>query len=156
MNWRAILLSGMLAAGVSLSFVQTAAAKHWDRYYDEDCDRRGDYRDTSYGRYGGQCAQIYQRIDLDRSKIEEIGPTGRHRKALQWYRDDLRNAERDLDNCRYRGADAYRTDRVYDPSYGSGSYDDPSYDDAANDRPFEWKRDWPVLLGTVINGNIGF
>ena len=30
----------------------------------------------------------------DRAKINEIEPTGRHRKALQWYKDDLQNARR--------------------------------------------------------------
>jgi hypothetical protein len=48
-----------------------------------------------------RCAQIEDRIDLDRGKIDEIEPTGRHRDALQWYRDDLVNARRDLDRCRY-------------------------------------------------------
>ena len=149
MNWRTIMLSGVLAAGLSLSFVPKAAA---------DCDNQADYRDGRYARYGdqGQCSEILQRIDVDRSKIDEIGPTGRHRKALQWYQDDLRNAERDLDNCRYGRADTYRTDRSYDPYYRSGSYDEPDYGDAESDRPFDWKRDWPVLLGTVINGNVGF
>ena len=153
MKWRATLLSVMLAAGLSLGFAQTAAAKHY-RDYDDDCDRRGDYRDARYSA-GDQCGEIYRRIDLDRAKIDEIEPTGRHRKALQWYKDDLRNAARDLDNCRYGRADTYRTDRSYDPYYQPGRYEDPSYGDDG-DRPFEWKRDWPVLLGTVIGGNLGF
>ncbi len=153
MNWRAMVLSGVLAAGLSLSLAGNAAARHHD---DDDCDRQGDYRDSGYAGYGGQCSQILQRIDLDRSKIDEIGPTGRHRKALQWYQDDLRNAERDLDNCRYGRADTYRTDRSYDPYYRTSSNDDPYYGDTTDDRPFDWKRDWPVLLGTVINGNVGF
>jgi len=151
MNWRNIMLSGVLAAGLSLSFVPKAAA---------DCDRQADYRSGRYAQSGGgQCSEILQRIDLDRSKIDEIGPTGRHRKALQWYQDDLGNAERDLDNCRYGRADtSYRTDRSYDPYDRSGSYDDrdPYYGDAESDQPFDFKRDWPLLLGTVINGNVGF
>ena len=32
------------------------------------------------------------RIQYDQAKIAEIEPTGRHRKALQWYEGDLQNA----------------------------------------------------------------
>ena len=139
MNWRAVLLSGVLASALTLSFVPPAAAKH-DRYSRDD-DR---------------CSQIFDRVELDRSKIEEIGPTGRHRKALQWYEDDLRNAHRDLDRCRYGDDTAsydpdpyYDTARSYDPSYDSGRYD-PSYDDVSGDQSFDWKRDWPMLLGIFL------
>ena len=45
------------------------------------------------------CSEIGDRIAFDRQKIAEIGPTGRHKKALQWYRDDLENAERDRAAC---------------------------------------------------------
>jgi len=56
----------------------------------------------AYRRYADRrCAQIEDRIDFDHAKIEEIEPTGRHRDALQWYRDDLVDARRDLDRCRY-------------------------------------------------------
>ncbi len=48
-----------------------------------------------------ECEKIEGRIRYDRSKITEIDPS-RHHKALQWYKDDLRNAERDLDNCHRR------------------------------------------------------
>jgi hypothetical protein len=48
-----------------------------------------------------RCASIEDRIDFDHEKIDQIEPTGRHRDALQWYRDDLVNARRDLDRCRY-------------------------------------------------------
>jgi len=47
-----------------------------------------------------RCGQILDRMNFNRSKIREIEPTGRHRKALQWYRDDQENARRDLDRCR--------------------------------------------------------
>jgi hypothetical protein len=147
MNWRAVLLSSAFASALTLSFVPQAAAKH-DRYSRDD----------------GGCSQIFDRIELDRSKIDEIGPTGRHRKALQWYQDDLRNAQRDLDRCRYGDETAsydpdpyYRTQRAYDPYYGSGrydSYDDSSrydpYDDVNGDQSFDWKRDWPMLLGIFL------
>jgi hypothetical protein len=56
----------------------------------------------AFHRYADRrCAQIEDRINLDHEKIEEIEPTGRHRDALQWYRDDLVDARRDLDHCRY-------------------------------------------------------
>jgi hypothetical protein len=48
-----------------------------------------------------RCAAIEDRIDRDRDKIDQIEPTGRHRDALQWYREDLADARRDLDYCRY-------------------------------------------------------
>jgi hypothetical protein len=36
--------------------------------------------------------------------IEKIEPTGRHRKALRWYQEDVQKAERDLDlDARRRG-----------------------------------------------------
>jgi hypothetical protein len=139
MNWRAVLLSGVLASALSISVVPPVAAKH--------------YR---YSRNDGQCAQVIDRIELDRSKIAEIGPTGRHRKALQWYKDDLRNAHRDLDRCRYGDDTAsydpdpyYDTARSYDPYNDSGRYD-PSYDDVNGDQSFDWKRDWPMLLGIFL------
>ena len=149
MNWRKILLSGVLAAGLSLSLVPRASAdpppwagkwKHhhdheaWERAHDRwhhDHDRdwyrnhrygnydRGDWwrnhdRDddwrrwrnrSSYGwNYNGRnddgYRKLMERMNKDQAKINEIEPTGRHRKALQWYKDDMRNAQRDMD--RYR------------------------------------------------------
>ena len=153
MNWRAMLLSGVLAAGLSVSLVPRASARHFDR--DEG--------------YSGRCAQIADRIDFDRSKIAEIEPTGRHRKALQWYEDDVRDAYRDMDRCRYGDDNArydrdpyYRTSRSSDPYYDNGRYD-PSYDSNGYDDPyggaigaavngdFDIKRDWPMLLGLFLN-----
>jgi len=139
---------------LSVSLVPQAAAKHWnwDRRYDES-------------RYDGRCAQVIDRIELDRSKIAEITPTGRHRKALQWYKDDLRNAHRDLDRCRYGDDTAgydpdpyYGAGRSYDPYYDSARNDpysdsgryDPYYDDASADQSFDIKRDWPMLLGIFL------
>lgn len=159
MNWRAFLLSGVLAAGLTLSLVPRAAAdpppwagvwrhnKHYDDDYRYD---RDDYRRTrQWSRGDGRCGQIIDRMNIDRGKIAEITPTGRHRKALQWYKDDLRNAQRDLYNCRnqvaYEPPPSY-DDRAYDPYYGRGSYD-PYYDGNGS---FDWKRDWPFLLGTLI------
>jgi hypothetical protein len=47
-------------------------------------------------------SQLVDRIDNDRAKIAEIGPTGRYRIALQWYKDDLHNALRDMRNYRFQ------------------------------------------------------
>ncbi len=45
-----------------------------------------------------KCQQIADRMRIDRAKIAEINPQ-QHHKALQWYQDDLRNAERDMQSC---------------------------------------------------------
>jgi hypothetical protein len=167
MNWRRALLTGVLAASLSLSLVPRANAdpppwagkwRHHDRDNDHDgkWDRRherhdwdrdhdrwhryndryrvdrddgwryrgrndndwwrnrnrdGDWRrwndrsryDGYYGGYRGNNArygQLMQRMDNDRAKIAELESTGRHRKALQWYKDDMRNAQRDMQNNR--------------------------------------------------------
>jgi len=158
MNWRGLLLTGALAASLSLSLVPRANAdpppwagkghhgdhekwerghEHWrhdrDRDHDHwrhddgwryrnrtdndwwrDHNRNNDWRRWQdrprydgyrpyYGsnpRNDGRYGQLMQRMDNDRAKIAEIGPTGRHRKALQWYQDDMRNAQRDLQNYR--------------------------------------------------------
>jgi hypothetical protein len=158
MNWRAMLLSGVLAAGLSVSWASQASAKN--------CRRSDGYLTSAYGDYSDRCSQIRDRIDLDRSKIAEIGPTGRHRKALQWYQDDLRNAYGDLDRCRYGDDTArydredpyYRTRPSYDPYYESRRAE-PYYDNsgsygplgAAVDGSFDIKRDWPMLLGLFLN-----
>jgi hypothetical protein len=64
-------------------------------YYDDDDEREWARRE--HRRYG--CAEIGDRIRYDREKIRTIDPS-KHHKALQWYKDDLRNAERDRDRCR--------------------------------------------------------
>ena len=155
MNWRALLLSGVFAAGLTLSLIPRAAAdpppwagvwRHENHYDGDDDDRQpyyndGYYRRGSYGGNYGQCRQIIDRINFDRSKVNEIAPTGRHRKAMQWYNDDIRNAERDLAKCRYggdvaTGYDPYNEPSGYGPDYGQ--------------RSFDWKRDWPLLLGGFL------
>jgi hypothetical protein len=55
----------------------------------------------AYRHRDSRCAEIADRIDHDHDKIDEIEPSGRHRDALRWYREDLANAERDMDRCRY-------------------------------------------------------
>ncbi len=138
MNWRAVLLSGALAAGLSVTLVPGASADpprwagrwnhhheyrwnenpHWNRYYGNrgNWDRGyGDRWHSSDGRWyrnSWDRSSYYRRSDpnygklmgrmrYDRAKIAEIEPTGRHRKALQWYKDDLQNARRDLHNDYY-------------------------------------------------------
>lgn len=173
MNWRTWMLTGVLAASLNLSLALPAKAdpppwagvwrhnKHVDRDWDDDDweDRHRDWHrrndpDRSEGRYYGggygsfdaRCGQIVDRMRTDRNKIREIEPTGRHRKALQWYRDDLENARRDMANCRNQVAyDRYDSYDSYD-RYG-GSYD-PYYGGGGS---FDWKRDWPMLLGGFLN-----
>lgn len=161
MNWRRLVLSGILAAGLGLTSVPRTFAdpppwagvwRH-DRYGDDDGDDDAGYGRSHEGRWRGRygrddarCGEILDRIDNDRGKIAEIAPTGRHRKALQWYRDDLQNAHRDLNRCRDgSGDDSAWFDDRYDRT---DSGDDDSYDDA-NDS-FDWKNDWPLLLGSIL------
>jgi DNA repair ATPase RecN len=76
-----------------------------DPYYGRDPYYRPGYgygQDREYETLAAppvDCAKINDRIRFDRQKIAEITPTGQHRKALQWYKDDLQNAERDRDQC---------------------------------------------------------
>lgn len=69
-----------------------------DRYRRDDRDdwyRAHRYRD----RNSGACRKLRERIENDRGRIADIEPSGRHRKALQWFKDDLRNADRDMARC---------------------------------------------------------
>jgi len=154
MNWRKALLSAVLATGLVASIAPRAEAKHYNYGY-------------------GQCGEQIDRIRRDQAKINEIGPSGRHRKALRWFQDDLRNAQRDYQACRYgandRGYDPYYEDRSYssyDPYYDRSASYDPYYDDRGNygygdpfdydgDGKFKFKKDWPSLLGLFLNGQGG-
>lgn len=80
-------------------------AGKWKHKHEHRHDRDGDDDDDDRHRGrergdDGRCQQYRDRISFNRSKIREIEPTGRHRKALQWYKDDTVNALRDLDDCR--------------------------------------------------------
>jgi hypothetical protein len=55
-----------------------------------------------YRRYASRCSAIEDRIDRDRDSIDKIEAAGGHRDALRWYREDLADAQRDLDSCRHR------------------------------------------------------
>lgn len=57
-----------------------------------------------YRRYASRCTAIEDRIDRDRDSIDKIEATGGHRDALRWYREDLADAQRDLDSCRHYGS----------------------------------------------------
>ena len=75
--------------------------KGWWKHHDAD-----DWKHYRHGHYRGddaRCGQILDRIAFNRAKVREIAPTGRHRKAMQWYKDDTVNAEKDLDRCRHGG-----------------------------------------------------
>src|SRR2546423_121111 len=121
MSLRTLLLSGVLASGLTLTFVPRVAADPgpwtggwgrstraaggdddtaqqywWRRRGGRDYNRNGSPYYRNHWSYPGndpRYSKLVDRINNDRAKISEIGPTGRHREALQWYRDDLRNAE---------------------------------------------------------------
>jgi hypothetical protein len=156
MRLRTLLLSGVLASGLALTFVPPVAADpppwagarghdndhhHWRHRNGDhrDYNRNGYYRnDRGYRGNDPQYGKLVDRMNNDRAKIAEIGPTGRHRKALQWYRDDLRNAERDMHN--------YRDRRTSNDIDSSGRYYESRYDNGA-----EASFDWSNMLGTLIN-----
>ena len=114
-TWRPILLVAALTAGLMAAcsdLTNTGSGLTSSGYPDSRDSGYG--RDPNYGRgydYGQErewetrahppinCAEISDRIRLDRQKIAEIDPA-KHHKALQWYRDDLQNAERDGQQCR--------------------------------------------------------
>jgi hypothetical protein len=74
-----------------------------------DDEQEAEWERRAHERYA--CSEIADRIDYDRAKIDEISPTGRHKKALQWYRDDLRNAERDRERCRDAGYTGWQQEK---------------------------------------------
>jgi hypothetical protein len=86
--------------------------------------------------------------DDDRMSIDKIVPTGRHRKALRWYQEDLQKAQRDLYVCRQGGGSAGgywpSSNRGYDPTVYGG------YDSGGDTGSF--KDDWSYWLGTILSG----
>ncbi|MBI2964473.1 MAG: hypothetical protein HYY35_12020 [Deltaproteobacteria bacterium] len=52
-------------------------------------------RHRAQARAQAECQKNRERIRFDQAKLAQI-PPGQHQKAAQWYRDDIRNAERDL------------------------------------------------------------
>jgi hypothetical protein len=71
-----------------------------ERHEQSDWERRENLREqqAQQERQREQCAKIQQRIAYDRQQVATIDPS-KHHKALQWFKDDLRNAERDLASC---------------------------------------------------------
>ena len=87
--------------------------KH-DKHHDDDDDdgwwKHHERDEWKHGRWkrehrgdDARCGEILDRMRFNGAKIREIEPTGRHRKALQWYKEDTDNARRDLDRCRHGG-----------------------------------------------------
>jgi hypothetical protein len=121
-NWRAALLSGVLAAGLTLSLAPWVAAdpppwagvwrhQHHDNDGDDD-----DYPDRN--RYVGHydpCRSIRDRIDHDRSLIAQWEYTGRHQKVVRWAHQDISKARGDLYQCRSQA----RFDDAEDDDLGS-------------------------------------
>ncbi len=118
MGWRVRLAVAALAAAVSpgcmegldLSPSSTGGGGGYrgtsvDEY---DADER-EWEHREHERYA--CSEVDGRIDNDRAKIDEISATGRHKKALQWYRDDLKNALRDREDCRDAGYTGWRKEK---------------------------------------------
>jgi hypothetical protein len=83
-----------------------------DRGYDRDGHHdharwSNEYTDRDHGHDGRgkgdntkDCWAIRDRIRYDRDQVAKIEPTGRHRKAMQWYKDDIQNAQNDMRTCR--------------------------------------------------------
>jgi hypothetical protein len=107
---RSILLSGAFlaallpaCAGIPLAGSDLSSDRYPERYperypdYDRAYDDEREWENREHKRYS--CGEIRDRIRLDREKIATIDPS-KHHKALQWYKDDLSNAEHDMDRCR--------------------------------------------------------
>jgi len=63
---------------------------------DQHYRRRDRYREDEVR---ARCGKIMDRIATDHQKLDDIEP-GRHEKARDWFENDLRDAEHDLDRCR--------------------------------------------------------
>jgi hypothetical protein len=116
-SWlRPFLLCALAAAlGPSCTGIPIDNGPYRDEGYGVYGDRDEDYRDraiweSEHRRYS--CSELEQRIRYDRDKIDEI-PPGRHKKARQWYVEDIQNAERALAECRGDRREDWR-DRRYD------------------------------------------
>jgi hypothetical protein len=164
MNWHATLLSGILSAALTLTFVPRVAADPppWAGVWRHN-KHFGDRGDSHGGYFGAKgyhrSNPIYDRINYDRSLIAQWQNTGRHQKVVRWAREDIAKAQREL--AEYRSQRRFNPANYaydphsqpppsYDPYYAAQSGSDPYYDGG-----FDWKRDWPVLLGTVVNGQTG-
>jgi len=166
MKRQAMLLSGILAAALTLTIAPYAAADPppWARAarQDKHCRDQGNLRGSqfgaaSYGRYN----PLLARIQYDRSLIAQWQGTGRHEKVVRWAYEDIEKAKRELYENRaparfeptHYGYDPYYRQRP--PYYGPNSAPQYGRDPYYGGDGFDWKRDWPLLLGTVINGQTG-
>jgi hypothetical protein len=114
---RSILAGALFAgltqacAGIPLAGSDLSSDRYPERYpdYDRAYDDEREWESREHRRYS--CGEIRDRIRFDRDKIDTIDPS-KHHKALQWYKDDLRNAERDMEGCRdeWRRAEEERQD----------------------------------------------
>jgi hypothetical protein len=59
-----------------------------------------------------------------------------------------------MDNYRYRGRSSYDSNYRSGGYYPSGGNYDP-YFSAVADPSFDWKLDWPTMVGSMINAQIG-
>ena len=102
MNCRAMILCGILATGANLTIVPRAFADppsslgRWDDFEDPP------YYRAHHGYGDPQYSQLVDRIDHDLARIAEIESTGRDHEALEWYRNDLRGARRDMRKLRHQ------------------------------------------------------
>lgn len=168
MSRHAKLLSGILAAAFTLVLAPRVFADPppwagvW-RHNKHVNDRVG-----SSGGYSGvdrgydRCGPVLERIDYDRGLIGQWQNSGRHQKVVQWAHEDIAKARQDLYACRSEtslapGAYAYDPygrqparsyDAGYPPQSGYGPY-------SQSDGGFDWNRDWPWLVGSMINGQLG-
>lgn len=74
--------------------------EHREHDYDHWWESRRDGDHRVKGDNTRDCWAIRDRIEYDRAQVRKIEPTGRHRKALQWYKDDIENARNDMRTCR--------------------------------------------------------
>lgn len=117
MGWRARLAVAALAAavapgcieGLDLSPNTMGGSGGYRGSPSDDYDDERAWETREHQRYA--CSELDDRIDYDRAKIDEISPTGRHKKALEWYRDDLKDALRDRDDCRDAGYTGWRKEK---------------------------------------------
>jgi hypothetical protein len=154
MNRHVKLLSGILAAGLTLMLAPGAAADppSWAGVWrhNKHVNGAGDFAAGEY-RYD-RCGSVLERIDHDRDLIAQWQHTGRHQKVVQWAHEDIAKARQDLYACRSETRPGYGYDPYVYPARGYDDGYDPYYE---SDRGFDWNRDWPWLVGSMITGQLG-
>ena len=111
-GWHGWLLAAALAAGGPIGCLEgvdsggpllggtSAPLSSYD--YEEERWRREEAewreRERQYEKQREICANVEERIRHDQRELARIDPK---RKAAQWYRDDIQNALRDRERCRY-------------------------------------------------------